>query len=102
MQNNILSRASLATLVPLGQCVVTRGVNHLCEERGINLAPYFIMHSQGNFGDLGDEDSAAQNASLKAGDGQRMMSVWNIKNAKIWIITEADRSVTTALLPEEY
>lgn len=58
-------------------------------------------HHRGDWGELDDEDRAANEAALE--DGTRLMSVYTARaGTTFWIITEADRSVTTVLLPEEY
>ena len=60
-------------------------------------------HVSGDWGDVDDEDRAANDADVIAGG--RLLSVYPIPgepDEKFWIITEADRSVTTFLLPEEY
>lgn len=60
-------------------------------------------HKNGDWGNLWDEDKALNDEALE--DGNRIMSAYNRKDRpkdKIWIITEADRSVTTVLFPDEY
>lgn len=64
-------------------------------------------HVAGDWGTLCDDDRTANEAALK--DGARLMSVYPIDPEKpcagdnrLWVITEWDRSATTALLPEEY
>jgi hypothetical protein len=58
-------------------------------------------HSIGDWGDLDDEDKTKNELSLK--EGYRILSAYTDRNGtKIWIITEADRSSTTVLLPEDY
>lgn len=58
-------------------------------------------HLDGDWGDIDNEDKELNNAALVNGD--RLVSSYNIRDdCKIWIITEADRSATTVLLPEEY
>lgn len=58
-------------------------------------------HARGDWGDLDPEDLKANDASLR--DGSRLLSAYHAKDGtKFWVITEADRSMTTALLPEEY
>jgi hypothetical protein len=58
-------------------------------------------HARGDWGELDDEDRQANDAALK--DGTRLLSAYRTKaDVKFWIITEADRSMTTILLPEEY
>lgn len=58
-------------------------------------------HASGDWGDIDPEDRGANDRSLQ--DGSRLLSVYHAKDTtKFWIITEADRSSTTVLLPEEY
>ena len=63
-------------------------------------------HIKADWGDLDDEDKQANDMALK--QGTRLLSAYNDdrfpKNgvATIWIITEADRSYTTILFPDEY
>jgi hypothetical protein len=60
-----------------------------------------IRHHCGDWGDLCDEDIARNNSALRL--GSRLFSPYQIaENIKIWVITEADRSVTTLLLPHDY
>jgi hypothetical protein len=89
-------------LFPLGQIVATPGSLELINENGINPSDLINRHVTGDFGDLCREDLKANQDALKT--GARIFSSYKIndRNDKIWIITEADRSVTTLLLPEEY
>src|SRR5476651_492400 len=58
-------------------------------------------HQSGDWGDVCAEDRKANDESLV--DGTRILSVYHAANGtKFWLITEADRSVTTVLLPEDY
>lgn len=86
---------------PLGRLMATPGAIRLCESLGVEIASYVFRHGQGDWGDLGEEDRAENELSLKA--GFRLLSAYALPgDERLWIITEADRSVTTALLPEEY
>jgi hypothetical protein len=63
--------------------------------------PYLARHAQGDWGDLEQDDKAENESAPK--DGLRLLSAYQLADGtKIWVITEADRSVTTILLPEEY
>ncbi|QIA03511.1 MULTISPECIES: hypothetical protein [Pseudomonas] len=85
----------------LGALVITQGVDALMRAHRLDPFHYFGRHMQGDWGDVCDEDRQLNEDALI--DGNRLMSVYNINaELKIWIITEADRSVTTILLPEEY
>jgi len=58
-------------------------------------------HIYGDWGDVCDEDKQENELSLK--EGYRLLSAYETQGLpKIWIITEADRSATTVLFPEEY
>jgi DNA primase len=58
-------------------------------------------HQSGDWGDLDEHDRAANERALR--DGSRLFSVYHsLAGVKFYIITEADRSVTTVLLPEDY
>lgn len=86
-------------LFPLGQMVMTPGARD-------SIPPSEMMqalrrHARGDWGDLCHEDRQANNSSLM--DGSRLVSAYHSQaGKKFWIITEADRSLTTVLLPEEY
>ena len=82
-----------------GKVVATPGALALAE-RGIDLLEHLQRHLNGDWGNLCDEDKVENLFSLK--HGLRLLSAYNTPCGKRWIITEADRSVTTFLLPEEY
>jgi len=86
-------------LFPIGQVVATPGALSL-KEQGLNLLLYLHRHISGDWGDLCPEDKTENNFSLQ--NGFRLLSSYNTPFGSLWIITEADRSVTTFLLPEEY
>lgn len=87
----------------LGQVVLTRGVNDLVA-RNDNFAKFVMeclpRHASGDWGDLGNEDQRANDYAL--GKYLRIFSAYNHKDKKIWVITEADRSTTMVLFPDEY
>ncbi len=58
-------------------------------------------HLDGDWGDISEEDREANNLALQ--NGGRLLSAYRMgSGVKLWVITEADRSVTTVLLPDEY
>lgn len=82
---------------PLGQTVATPGAVAL----GIDLASYMHRHHCGDWGDLGDEEKQSNEDAHE--EGFRILSCYQVGNGRrIYIITEADRSSTCILLPEEY
>ena len=88
-------------LFPPGQIVATPGALRLLEETRKSPLDFLSRHLRGDWGDLSQKDKIENELSLKK--GFRLMSSYPITDrAKLWIITEADRAVTTLLLPEEY
>lgn len=80
----------------LGKLVATPGTIAL----GINFAPYINRHVRGDWGECDTEDWKTNNESVEC--GRRILSAYQSDSGRFWIITEADRSVTTVLLPSEY
>jgi len=90
-----------AALFSLGRTVATPGALKALEHAGETPLPYLARHAAGDWGEL-DEDDKAENESA-VDDGLRILSAYRLADhTRIWVITEADRSVTTILLPEEY
>jgi len=58
-------------------------------------------HQAGDWGDLDQKDREANDRALE--EGTRLLSIYHsARRIKFWIITEADRSATTVLMPEDY
>ncbi len=87
-------------LIPLGQLVATPHALALLEKAKLSTFALFARHEQGDWGDVDAEDAMANEQALIYGG--RLMSVYKLEVGAIWAITEADRSATTLLLPEEY
>lgn len=91
-------------LFKTGQTVWTRGVNDKVadnEEFAKFVLESLKRHIKGDWGDLCEEDRQENELALK--EGFRLFSSYEKAGLpKIWIITEADRSVTTVLFPDEY
>lgn len=84
----------------LGQTVCTPSVLESIEMLDVLIC--LQRHRAGDWGDCGPEDSEENESSLEHG-GFRLLSVYHDRRGvKFWIITEADRSATTVLLPEDY
>ena len=85
----------------LGQIVATPGALEALEESGQSPTDFLDRHVQGDWGDVCHEDKELNDQALI--DGSRILSSYEtIKGVKLWVITEADRSSTCVLLPEEY
>ena len=88
-------------LFPLGQTVATPGALEALERNQQLPTDFLQRHQNGDWGELEDEDRKENDVSLR--EGFRILSAYHLKDkTKIWLITEADRSATTVLLPEEY
>jgi|SRR5579872_2507193 len=85
----------------LGRCLATPAAAEAMEAAGQVPADFINRHVHGDWGDLDGEDREANEDALV--HGGRVFSVYHTrKGVTLWIITEADRSATTILLPEEY
>ena len=83
----------------LGQVVATP--NALQQLSESDIAGALGRHQAGDWGVVCEEDRQENELSLR--EGFRLMSVYQTETGqKFYVITEADRSVTTFLLPEEY
>jgi hypothetical protein len=89
------------TLFPLGQIVATPGALAALERAKQTAACFLARHATGDWGGLDPADIAENEYSMA--HGFRLLSSYQTgAGEKLWIITEADRSVTTLLLPDEY
>jgi hypothetical protein len=88
-------------LFELGQIVGTPGALQALDEAGQQALDLIARHVTGDWGDVCDEDQAENEFSVP--NGLRILSAYTLESGvKVWLITEADRSVTTILLPDEY
>ncbi len=88
-----------ATKFSLGHTGITPGAKDGLPPGDVQTA--LTRHARGDWGDVCDDDRQANEDALIT--GARLFSVYHTATGvKFWIITEADRSVTTVLLPEEY
>lgn len=87
--------------VELGSVFLTPGVITALQESEDDPAHFLARHQAGDWGDLDPEDRQANEDALRR--GERLLSAYETsKGTRLWIITEADRSSTTLLLPDEY
>ena len=86
---------------PLGQVVATPGALHALEAAEAEYLPYLMRHAGGDWGEVCQEDAQANNEARES--DERLLSAYRLRDGtRIWIVTEADRSSTCILLPEEY
>ena len=86
--------------LPLGKVVATPGALKLLGKSGGHPFDLLVRHATGDWGDLCAFDRHQNQIALR--DGYRVLSSYEVPAGRVWIITEANRSVTTILLPEEY
>ena len=97
----LLHALSEAELFRLGCLVATPQALGTLARHGV--APFALLkrHASGDWGDVPSDDAKANHMALQS--GSRLLSAYRIENdVRIWIITEADRSATTILLPSDY
>jgi len=100
-----MTNEGAANRFTLGQLVFTRGINDKVADN--TLFAQFVTkslgrHTKGDWGDLGQEDKNENNLAVKSGNLRIFSAYEHPILPKIWIITEADRSATTVLFPDEY
>lgn len=84
----------------LGTLLITPAAQEALNANGQDPHQFLTRHAKGDWGIVCEHDCQANDDALIHGD--RLLSVYQCHQARIWIITEADRSATTILLPEDY
>lgn len=102
MQNNITAtKTQNKILFPLGQIFLTIGAKEALEESNQTANEFLARHQSGDWGNVCEDDKRENDLSVR--ENFRILSAYQTsKDVKIWLITEADRSATTILLPSEY
>lgn len=86
---------------PLGQIVGTPGALLALTVAEDSPSSFLHRHVIGDWGEIDQEDRQENERSVSS--GCRLLSAYTTSQGiRIWVITEADRSSTTILLPEEY
>ncbi len=86
--------------LPLGRVLATPGALDTILGAGGDPLAYLVRHASGDWGDLCAFDRRENERSRR--HGMRALSSYGVGEGRVWVITEADRSATTILLPEEY
>ena len=93
-------------LFPLGRIMMTTNLQGKLQEANPEgweeeLQGLITRHASGDWGDIAEEDQRENELSVR--QGFRIFSAYTTGSGiRVWVITEADRSVTTALLPQDY
>ena len=87
-------------LFNLGKIVATPYAKEELER--LNYSPLNLLrkHMSGDWSEMATEDQESNSEAIT--EGSRIFSAYTVQNTKFWVITEADRSSTTILLPSEY
>ncbi len=92
-------------LFELGRCVITATAQEIM--RPTDVSECLNRHSRGDWGNLDLADHKRNNEAVIQGD--RILSSYFVPSSRndldvinVWVITEADRSATTVLLPSDY
>lgn len=94
-----MQHKGMITQLRLGRVVATRGILDAVSKRELLAA--LERHQNCDWGEVSESDWAANDRALTR--RERIVSAYSTNDQrKFWIITEADRSATTILLPEEY
>jgi hypothetical protein len=94
--------ASAHPLFPLGQLVCTSDPMNLMTRTGTSVFSLLRRHSRGDWGEVCESDKQANDLAVT--NGTRILSPYALgaEQENLWLITEADRSATTAPTPNEY
>jgi hypothetical protein len=90
-------------LFPLGRVLITAAADAALAARGQSAIVQTVLsrHRLGDWGDLCEEDRLANDDAVQT--GERLLSAYRFPDGfRLWVITEADRSYTTVLLPDDY
>ena len=89
---------------PLGQLAATPGVLELLEQHQVSLFDLLGRHVSADWGDVGAEDAHTNDQALI--HGYRLLSCYTLvpgaPDTRVWLLSEQDRSATTAIMPSEY
>lgn len=94
MKNSVITRVPYEP----GRLVMTPSVSAHFEP--IEVFRAIMRHLSCDWGDIGDDEWRANDAAVRGDD--RLVSVYRIRDMRLLIITEADRSATTIMLPSDY
>jgi hypothetical protein len=97
-----MKRSNRKPLFHLGRIVATPGALDLLGRTGTSVSALLRQHQCGDRGAVCPADRKSND--LAVSDGARILSSYELGagKEKVWILTEADRCTTTALLPSEY
>lgn len=96
-QNNLYNQTKFEVDVRTSPIVTTPGTQEIDAQV---LSGLVDRHATGDWGDTSDFDGKQNDSALEYGD--RVLSIYHVEEEKLYVITEADRSVTTIMFAWEY
>ena len=97
---NTERRQTRPVRLPLGHVVATPGALEVIRTHGLDVVGLLHRHRAGDWGAVSEHDARVNDHAVEG--GTRILSAYETPAGRLWIITEADRSATTVLLPSEY
>lgn len=95
-----MTQSKQTRLFRIGTVVSTQGALDLLHAHNQSPFHFLALHQSGDWGVVPPEDASANESALT--NGARLMSAYFLGDDCLWIVTEADRSSTTLMLPDEY
>jgi len=96
-----MNAVSVRPLFKLGKLMATPGALALLKQVNATPIEFLLRHQSGDWGTVCGDDARAN--TIAVATGARLLSSYELTGlGRIWVITEADRSATTILLPSEY
>jgi hypothetical protein len=92
----------MTPMFDLGQVVATPDALAALDDAQVGAADYLNRHMCGDWGEVDKADARENDTSVRLGFRVLSAYILPLTDVKIWVITEADRSSTTILLPDEY
>ena len=89
-------------LFELGQITMTPSAISIIASYKVPIGDLLDRHERGDYGDVSEQDWHENTLALMPESLERIMSVYSVGNAKLWVITDPDRKVTTLLTEEDF
>lgn len=98
---NVPSTRHAGPRFKLGRILATPDALEIIADAGVSIVDLLIRHLRGDFGEIAESDRAQNELAIATGN--RILSSYVLVNRQtVWLVTEADRSSTTFLLPGDY
>lgn len=89
-------------LFELGKITMTPSAIAIIASYKVPIGDLLDRHERGDYGDVSEQDWHENTLALMPESLERIMSVYSVGNAKLWVITDPDRKVTTLLTEEDF